>query len=123
MAASRGEMSMRRTVYFALDAVWSFAVSTLIWWFTLSNLHFDFYGNSDDTLGGVILVTGSVLYLILTVVYIVIGFKKVRAWQWWMSVIAVLISLGMGFAGIFGATYGVELINGYFLCEGIPVVA
>ena len=72
-----------------------------------------FYGNSDDTLGGIILVTGGVLYLILTVVYIVIGFKKVRAWQWWMSVIAVLISLGMGFAGIFGATDGVELINGY----------
>lgn len=113
MAASRGEMSMRRTVYFALGAVWSFAVSTLIWWFALSNLHFDFYGNSDDTLGGIVLVTGGVLYLILTVVYIVIGFKKVRAWQWWMSVIAVLISLGMGFAGIFGATYGVELINGY----------
>lgn len=55
---------------------------------------------------------GIVLYLILTVVYIVIGFKKVRAWQWWMSVITVLISLSMGFAGIFGATYGVELMNG-----------
>ncbi len=103
---------MRRTVYFALDAIWSFVVSTLIWWFALSNMTFDFYHNSDDTLGGVILVAGAVLYVIITVAYIVIGFKKVRAWQWWMGVIAVLISAGMGFAGIFGATYGVEMFSG-----------
>ena len=106
-------MKMRRTVYFALDALWSFAVSTIIWWFALSNMTFDFYHNSDETLGGIILVAGAVLYAILTIVYIVIGAKKVRAWQWWMGVIAVLIGTGMGFAGSFGAIYGSELINGY----------
>ena len=103
---------MRRTVYFALNAVWAFIVSTLIWWFVLSNMTFDFYHNSDDALAGIILFAGIVVYTIISIAYIVLGAKKVRGWRWWMGIISALISAGMGFAGIFGATYGVEMFNG-----------
>ena len=103
---------MRRTVYFAVDAIWSFVVASIVWYCALVNMSFDFYGNSDDTLAGIIMVAGLVLYVVLTIAYIVFGSKRVRGWHWWMGIVAVIVSVAMAFAGTFGAVYGSELISG-----------
>ena len=102
---------MRRTVYYAIEAIAAFIVSLLIWYFILTNLSFDFYHNSDDTLEGIIILSGLVLYVILVVLYIVLGFKKVKGWRWWMSIITVIVSVAMGFVGLFAAVNGSEFIN------------
>lgn len=102
---------MRRTVYFALDAIWSIVLATIIWYFFLINASFDFYHNSDDTIAGIVLFAGAALYLICTVAYIIVGAKKVKNWHWWMAVVAVIIGAAMGFAGTVTAVYGSELIG------------
>lgn len=103
---------MRRTVYFAFDAIWSFILATIIWYTMLYNSSFDFYHNSDNSLAGMIFVAGMVLFVLLTIAYIIIGFKTVQGWRWWMSIIVILITAAMYFAGLIGAVYGSELISG-----------
>ncbi len=78
---------------------------------------FDFYHISDDSIAGIILFIGLILYVILTVCYIILGFKKVKEWHGRMSIIAVIISAAMGFAGSLVVLYGSELLNGLIHCS------
>ena len=102
---------MRKTVYFIIQIVWSLVYSTAVWYLALKNASFDFYGNSDDTLMGVILVLGAIIYLILTIIQIVVGAKKVKEWRAYLIPISLIVSGAAGFAGLFVAAYGSELIN------------
>jgi len=102
---------MRRSVYFIVEAVSAFIVSSILMYFPLKNMTFDFYHNSDQTLEGVILFVAFLLYAILTVCYIILGFKKVREWRWWMGIITVVISAAMGLAGMISVLYVSELIH------------
>ncbi|GEM_PF-2568601 len=103
---------MKCPLYLAIDAIWSFILSSLIWYLVLSNASFDFYHNSDNTLAGVILVAGFVIYLVLTASYIVFGYKKVAGWRWPVAVFAILICILMGFLGMFGAAVPELIMRG-----------
>ena len=63
---------------------------------------------------GMILVFGAVLYLILTLVQIGVGVKKVKEWRWWVILISLLISGAMAFLGEIIAVFGSELLNKLF---------
>lgn len=102
---------MRRTVYYAIEAITTLIVSSLIWYIFLINASFDFYHRSDNIVAVIMLLSGMIFYVILTVFYVILGFKKVKGWRWWMSITTVIVSLAMGFAGMFGAAYGSEFIN------------
>ena len=103
---------MGKTGYYIVQILWSFVLSAIVWYLALVNASFDFYGNSDDTLMMFFLLGGGALYLILTVVQIVVGFKKVKNWHWWDALISLVVSVVVAFAGLFGAVYGSEFING-----------
>ena len=106
---------MGKTGYYVVQVLWSFVLSSAVWYLALVNMSFDFYGNSDDTLGVIILLGGGALYLVLTVVQIVFGFKKVKNWHWWDALISFVVSAAVAFVGMFGAVYGSEFINNVLL--------
>ena len=105
---------MNKGLYFIIQILWSFILSTIIWYFSLKNASFDFFGNSDDSLFVIILFGGAAVYLVLTILYMIIGYKKVKNWKAWMIFVSLLISAGCGFLGAEGAIYGSELINKWF---------
>ncbi len=105
---------MKKGTYFIIQFLWSFILSTVIWYFSLKNASFDFFGNSDDSLFVIILLGGAAVYLVLTILYMIIGYKKVKGWKAWMIFVSLLISAGCGFLGAEGAIYGSELINKLF---------
>ena len=102
---------MSKGAYFVIQVLWSLVVSSVIWFFTLKNLSFDFYGNSPDTFAALIFFVGIAVYLVFTILYIVLGRKKVRNWSAWMIIVSILICIAIGFLGSQGAIYGSELIN------------
>lgn len=105
---------MKKAVYFFIQILWSFIISTVVWYLTMKNASFDFYHNSDNALAGMIFFGGMILYLILTVVYLVIGYKAVKEWRWWVILISIVLSGLMAFLGIYGAAYGSEFLNKTF---------
>lgn len=105
---------MRKSVYFIIQIVWALILSTGVWYLSLMNASFDFYGNSDGSLMGVILVIGAALYLILTIVQIVVGIKKIKDWRWWVIPVSLLIAGAVAFIGAFVAIYGSEFLNKLF---------
>ena len=105
---------MRKSVYFIIQIVWSLILSTGVWYLSLMNASFDFYGNSNDSLMGVILIIGATLYLILTIVQIVVGIKRIKDWRWWVILVSLLIAVAVAFIGAFVAIYGSEFLNKLF---------
>lgn len=105
---------MKKSVYFIIQILWSLVVSTVIWYLGLKNASFDFYHNSDNTLAGMIMFWGAVIYLILTLVQIGIGVKKVKNWRWWVILISLFISGACAFLGMYVMAYGTEFLNKTF---------
>ena len=105
---------MKKSAYFIIQVLWSIVLSTVIWFFTLKNASFDFYGNSDNSLSGMIIFFGGVVYLVLTIVQIVVGAFKVKDWHWWIILISLLIAGAMAFLGIFVVVYGTEFLHKTF---------
>jgi hypothetical protein len=105
---------MRKSVYFIIQIIWSLILSTGIWYLSLKNASFDFFGNGDDSLMGIILVSGAVIYLILTLIQIGVGVKKVKGWRWWIILVSLLISGAMAFLGEVVAVFGSEFLNKLF---------
>ena len=104
---------MKKATYFIIQFIWSFFAASLIWYIWLKNAPFDFYHNNaeTETLEGIILFVGLIIYLILTILYMLYGYKKVENRKAWMILVSVLICAGCGFLGTFAAVYGSELIH------------
>ena len=105
---------MKKSVYFIVQIVRSLLVSTVIWYLFLKNVSFDFYGESDNAIGGMIIVFGGAFYLILTLVHIILGAVKVKEWHWWFILISLAISAANVVAGAYVAAYGAEFLNRTF---------
>lgn len=105
---------MKKSAYFIIQVLWSIVLSTVIWFFTLMNASFDFYGNSDNSLSGMIIFFGGAVYLVLTIIQIVVGAFKVKDWHWWIILISLLIAGAMAFLGIFVVVYGTEFLHKTF---------
>lgn len=105
---------MKKSTYFIIQVIWSVVLSSAVWYLTLINTHFDFYHNSDDTLAGMIIFFGSVVYVILTVVQIIFGVKKVKKWRWWVIPVSLLIAAAAAFGGLYVVVYGTEFLNKIF---------
>ena len=115
MKRKKGEIKMERsinkTVYFIGQIVWSLIYASVFWYLVLKNASFDFYGNDDNALLDIIIVVGTIMYLVLTFIQIVIGAKKVKEWKMWVIIVSLLVAVAVGFAGIFAAAYGAEFLN------------
>ena len=105
---------MKKSVYFIIQILWSIIFSTVIWYFSLKNMSFDFYHNSDDTLAGMIIFYGAIAYLILTLIQIGVGVKKVKNWRWWVILVSLFIAGACAFLGMYVTAYGTEFLNKTF---------
>ncbi len=105
---------MKKSVYFIIQIIWSLIVSTVTWYLGLKNASFDFYHNSDNSLAGMIIFGGAVIYLILTLIQIGAGVKAVKNWRWWIIPISLFIAGAIAFPGIFVVAYGTEFLNKIF---------
>lgn len=102
---------MKKLTYFIIQIVWSIIFSTLIWFFCIKNASFDFYHNSDNSLSGMIIFFGAIVYLILTLVQIGIGVKKVKNWRWWVILVSLVIAGACAFLGMYVMAYGTEFLH------------
>lgn len=105
---------MKKSVYFIIQILWSIVLSTVVWYVGLKNASFDFYHNSDNTFAGMVMFVGAVIYLVLTLVQIGVGVKKVKNWRWWVILISLVIAGLMAFLGAFVVIYGTEFLNNTF---------
>ena len=105
---------MKKAAYFIIQVLWSIVLSTVIWFFALKNASFDFYGNSDNSLSGMIIFFGGAVYLVLTIVQIIVGAVKVKDWHWWVILISLVIAGAMAFLGIYVVAYGTEFLHKTF---------
>ena len=102
---------MSKGAYFGIQALWSFVVSSVIWFIFFKNMTIDFYHNTSGELEGFILFVGILIYLILTILYIILGYKKVKNWKAWMILVSIVIGAGIGFLSIPAVVYGYEWIH------------
>lgn len=68
-------------------------------------------GKGSADLAGMLIVAGIAIYFVITVIYIVIGHKKVKDWKVWMIFVSILIGAAAGFLGMTGSVFIPEMIN------------
>ena len=105
---------MKKSAYYIIQILWSIVFSTIIWYVALKNASFDFYGNGDNSVTGMAIVIGGIVYLVLTFVQIGVGAFKVKDWHWWVILISLVIAGVMAFLGTFVVIYGTEFLNRTF---------
>lgn len=105
---------MKRSTYFIIQIIWQFILSVFVSYFFFSNATFDFFGNSSNDVAGIIMFGGSALYFVMMLVYLIIGAKKVKGWQWWMVFVSLVLSAVMAVAGIMALIYGSEFLYKIF---------
>ena len=85
--------------------IFQFIISTILMslnWYLLAVI------NPETATGGVdftslyIFLGGIALHLILTIIYILIGWRKVDEWRWWCILISAGINIVTFFLGIIG---------------------
>ena len=98
---------MRKGPYFIIQAVLSLFITTMIWYMDFNFL--DVATNAEElnaTLVSpfIVLLIGGAFYLALTIVYIIIGAKRMDDWRPWMIAINIAIHIVMFILGFFAAT-------------------
>ena len=100
---------MRKGPYFVFQAIMSFIISSLIWY-----MCFNFLGiatNALETISSatfspfIVLLIGGVFYILLTVVYIIIGVRRIFDWRPWILGVNIAIHISMFFLGFMGGSY------------------
>ena len=93
-------MFMKKPAYFIIQVLWSFILAAIIWFGFISTASVD----GDNTIAKIIFFGGSIFYLLLTVAYVVLGFKKVEDYGIGMAIVTVLINVATPVLGFFCAT-------------------
>ena len=94
---------MKKSSYFIIQIIGSFILTVIICLLTLKTLvdtvpHEGVYQPQPGAYvpAGNMLMVGMLIYIILTIGYIIIGRIEVKEWRWWM----VLVSLALGLAPV-----------------------
>ncbi len=99
----------KKSVYFAVQVIWSAILSAIIW-FLMIKTAFPANGKTDARFFSFVFFSGIGYYLVLTVAYIILGYKKISDWRPWMIMVSVIISVVAGFLGGYGI-YLIEFLN------------
>lgn len=103
---------MNKWAYFIIQFVMSTFIMSLVWYlFAVTN---------DETVTGelsftplLIFLVGILIHLVLTVIYILFGWRKVDEWRWWCILISAGINIATFFVGIGGAI-AIEYLIWYY---------
>ncbi|MCR5328078.1 MAG: hypothetical protein K6E12_04360 [Saccharofermentans sp.] len=94
---------MSRRAYYIIQALWSIIYSSILWFAFMFTTTVNPVEEGNNTLAFIFLFGGPVLYLVLTIVYIIIGVKKIEDWSFFVLIISIVINIVMGILGFFGA--------------------
>ena len=95
----QGVTFMKKPAYFIIQVLWSFILATIIWFGFISTASVD----GDNTIAEVIIIGGSIFYLLLTIAYVILGAKKVEGFGVGMGIVSVLINIITPVLGFFCA--------------------
>ena len=96
---------MSRRAYYIIQLLWSFIYSTILWFAFMYTTTVNPVEEGNNTLAYIFLFGGPVLYLVLTIIYIIIGAKKIDDWTIFVLIISIVINIAMGILGFFGAVF------------------
>ena len=108
---------MGKGTYFFVQIIWQILYSTLFWFVYLYNASMNAAGNGDSTMSTIITFGGPGLYLLLTIIYIVFGAKKVARWKGFLAIVVVLLAVGMVVAGFYAASFASPYLGEWFGME------
>lgn len=109
---------MGKGAYFFVQLIWQFLFATLFWFVYLYNASVSASGTGDATTSLLMTVGGPGLYLLLTIVYMVFGSKKVSRWKGYLVILVILFTLAMAVAGFYAATAAAPYLSEWFGMEG-----
>ena len=112
---------MGKGTYFFCQLVWQFLYSTLFWFVFLYNAAVNAAGSGDSTMSLAITFGGPGLYLLLTIIYIVFGSKKVSRWKGFLVIFVIIFTLGMVVAGFYAANAVSPYLCDWFGMENFSV--
>lgn len=90
--------------YFVGQIFYSFILATLIWFGFMASGSYA-TGVTSQYLQAAFIFGGGAFYLIINIVYMVKGRRKVQGWGAWIVPISIVITLVMALLGFFGATW------------------
>jgi hypothetical protein len=80
---------MKKPAYYIIQVLWSFFLAAIIWFGFMCTASV----SGNNTTAEVIIIGGTAFYLLLTVAYIVLGFKKVDGYGIGMAIVSVCINI------------------------------
>lgn len=84
---------MGKAAYIGIQIFWSFVVATAIWYLS-TNIIFMFEVSEENVLiPFIIMGIGFLIYTVLTVGYILFGYKKVDDWRPWLVGVSIGINI------------------------------
>jgi heme/copper-type cytochrome/quinol oxidase subunit 4 len=97
-----GKAAMKKWIYFVIQFVLSVVITSIAWY--LFSVIKATTATGDVSFTPVFLFLGGMaVHLILTVVYILFGWKNVDEWRWWCILISAAINIITVFIGLFGS--------------------
>lgn len=91
---------MKKPAYYIIQFLWAFILAAIIWFGFMNTVSV----NGNNRTAAIIFIGGAVLYLLLTVAYIVLGWKKVDGYGIGMTIVSVAINIVTVVIGFFVAT-------------------
>lgn len=108
---------MGKGAYFFVQIIWQFLFATMFWFVYLYNASISSAGDGDATTSLIMTVGGPGLYLLLTIVYMVFGSRKVSRWRGYLIIVVILFTLAMAVAGFYAASFSAPYLAGWFGME------
>lgn len=112
MVAHRRGLIMKKWIYFVIQFIISIFITSITWYLFSVISVTDVYGNMSLT-PVFLLLGGMAVHLILTVIYILFGWKNVDEWRWWCILISAAINIITFFIGLWGS-YVIQYLIFYY---------
>jgi len=95
---------MKKWLYFAIQVVLSCVITSITWYLFMVIGSIESYTKSMDFMPLYLLLGGIAVHIILTIIYVLFGWKNVDEWRWWCILISAAINIITFFIGIGGAS-------------------
>lgn len=95
---------MKKVVYFLVQLIVSLLISSLNWYLFAMSLNYTDGAINVNPTPAILFLSGLAVLLVFTVIYIIVGWKKVEDWKWWCILISAAINIVSVIVGYWGAT-------------------
>ena len=104
---------MNKWPYFIIQFILSTIVTSLVWYLFVVTSNHMVAGDTVDFTPLILFLGGILVHVILTVIYILFGWRKVDEWRWWCILISAAINIITFFIGMAGQV-AIEYLVWYY---------